>query len=277
MGRLTRPARSHWRSCIGNVMCMRLFLGQPLFRCVGASKQAANPGKSPMPTSYSPAQIEHFKREAKSLGHANSLSHSQALDQIAADHSWRNWSLLMKHSQPPVEGIRPWHRFDRTLEEMRLALRMVQPSSDWRPRSEVAMSLVKDISGKFTSAHNAVSFAIQYMNCLLIVPRYRVASLSVAQAEMRCWLPYAVIEGADSYVLVNRRYKPVGATTKDHVDYGNFSHLALHLTDDQLLALAYAEHAPGYLFGDSCPPWESRKDAEAYVVRLQALKFALGS
>lgn len=231
-----------------------------------------------MPTSYSPAQIEHFKREAKSLGRANSLSHSQTLDQIAFDHGWSNWSLLMKHSQEPDKSIQSWHRFDRTFEETKLALRVVQPSSDdTRPRSEVAISLVEDINGKFVSAHNAVSFAILYMNHLLMVPRYRVASLCVIEAEMRCWLPYGVIAGAGNYILVNRRYKPVGATTKDHVDYSKFSHLALHLTDDQLLVLAYAERAPGYLFGDSCPPWASRKHAEAYVVRLQALKLALGS
>lgn len=207
-----------------------------------------------MPTSYSPAQIEHFKREAKSLGRANSLSHSQALDQLATAHGWHNWSL-----------------------EMRLALRVVQKSNDRRPRSEVAMSLVEDINGKFTSASNAVSFAIQYMECLLTVPRYRVTYSSVAQAEMRCWLPYGVIAGADKHILVNRRYKPVGSITKEHVDYGNFSHLTLHLTDDQLLAFAHAPHAPGYFFDDGCMPWESRKDAEAYLVRLQALKSALRS
>jgi hypothetical protein len=259
-------------------MRTRLFLGQPLFLCVGALKQAANPGKSSMPTSYSPAQIEHFKREAKSLGHANSLIHSQALDQIAADHGWRNWSLLMKHGQSLKEGTQPWHRFDRTLEEMKLALRVVQPSSDdKRPRSEVALSLVEDINGKFTSARNAVSFAIQYMESLLAMPRYRVAWACVVQSEMRCWLPYCAIAGAGSYILVNRRYKPVGATTKDHVDYGNFSHLTLRLIDDQLLALAHGERAPGYLFEDGCPPWESRKDAEAYMARLKTLKLALES
>lgn len=230
-----------------------------------------------MPTSYSPAQIEHFKREAKSLGRANSLSHSQALDQLATAHGWHNWSLLMKHSQPSDAEDRLWHRLVRTTDEMRLALRVVQQSNDRRPRSEVAMSLVEDINEKFTSASNAVSFAIQYMECLLTVPRYRVTYACVAQAEMRCWLPYGVISGADKHILVNRRYKPVGAVTKEHVDYGNFSHLTLHLTDDQLLAFAHAPRAPGYLFNDGCMPWESRKDAEAYLVRLQALKSALSN
>lgn len=228
-----------------------------------------------MPTSYSPAQILRFKREAKSLCLANSLTHSQALDLVAAANGWRNWSLLMKHSQSPEEVGQPWHHFVRTTDAMRLSLRVVPRSNDGQAPSAAALLLVEDISGKFASARNAVSFAIQYMECLLTMPRYRVPSSCVANAEMRCWLPYSAVAGTHSFILVNRRYKPVGSTTKDFVDYAQFGHLALRLTDAQRSTFAHAPHALGYLFGDGCPPWESRAHATAYLARLQALKATL--
>jgi uncharacterized protein YozE (UPF0346 family) len=51
-----------------------------------------------MATSFSPAQLERFRREAKKLGRELSLTHSEALDRIAAQHGFTNWSLLAKHS-----------------------------------------------------------------------------------------------------------------------------------------------------------------------------------
>lgn len=53
-----------------------------------------------MANSFTPAQIERFRREAKKLHRELSITHSDALDRIAAQHGFTNWSLLMKHSKP---------------------------------------------------------------------------------------------------------------------------------------------------------------------------------
>lgn len=51
-----------------------------------------------MATFFSPSQLERFRREAKQLGRRLSITHSEALDRIAAQHGFTNWSLLSKHS-----------------------------------------------------------------------------------------------------------------------------------------------------------------------------------
>lgn len=51
-----------------------------------------------MVTSFTPAQLERFRREAKKLGRELSITHSDALDRIATQHGFTNWSLLSKHS-----------------------------------------------------------------------------------------------------------------------------------------------------------------------------------
>jgi hypothetical protein len=53
-----------------------------------------------MSTSFSTAQVEQLRRNAKRLGRTLSISHSEALDRIAAQHGFKNWSLLSKHSTP---------------------------------------------------------------------------------------------------------------------------------------------------------------------------------
>ncbi len=63
-----------------------------------------------MATSFSPAQIEYIRREAKKVSRELSVTHSEALDRIAARHGFKNWSLLAKHSdggasqRPPQKG-----------------------------------------------------------------------------------------------------------------------------------------------------------------------------
>jgi len=52
----------------------------------------------PMATSFSSAELERFRREAKRLGRELSITHSEALDRVAARHGYQNWSLLSKHS-----------------------------------------------------------------------------------------------------------------------------------------------------------------------------------
>ena len=51
-----------------------------------------------MANSFQPAQLERFRREAKKLCRALSIPHSEALDRIAVENGFSNWSLLVKHS-----------------------------------------------------------------------------------------------------------------------------------------------------------------------------------
>lgn len=51
-----------------------------------------------MTTSFSPAQLDRFRREAKQLSRDLSITHSEALDRIAVQHGFKNWSLLSRHS-----------------------------------------------------------------------------------------------------------------------------------------------------------------------------------
>lgn len=51
-----------------------------------------------MPSSLSAAQVEQLRRNAKRLGRTLSISHSEALNRIAEQNGFKNWSLLSKHS-----------------------------------------------------------------------------------------------------------------------------------------------------------------------------------
>lgn len=66
----------------------------------GRIDDAATAEFMPMATSFSPMQLERFRREAKKLSRELSITHSAALDRIAGRHGFQNWSLLAKHSGP---------------------------------------------------------------------------------------------------------------------------------------------------------------------------------
>lgn len=66
----------------------------------GRIDDAATAEFIPMATSFSPIQLECFRREAKKLGRELSITHSAALDRIAGRHGFQNWSQLAKHSGP---------------------------------------------------------------------------------------------------------------------------------------------------------------------------------
>jgi hypothetical protein len=53
-----------------------------------------------MNTSYTPAQIGQFRRDAKRLARLDAIFHSEALDRIAAVNGFKNWSLLAKNAVP---------------------------------------------------------------------------------------------------------------------------------------------------------------------------------
>lgn len=55
-----------------------------------------------MAIQFSSAQINRFKRHAKKLADQLTLTHSEALDRIAREHGFTNWSLLSKHGETPT-------------------------------------------------------------------------------------------------------------------------------------------------------------------------------
>lgn len=233
-----------------------------------------------MLNSFSPAQIERFKREAKKLHRTTGITHSAALDQIAFSNGYGNWSLLMKrHSDlSPEIGQRPApHRFNRTTEEMRDAVRKLAHLPDGLIlASSEAQQHIEHICDKFISAANAIDFSIDYMRCLLALPRFKVHGNSRAYLEMRWWLPYhlsKVEEGGQ--VLLNRHYKGLGDITHAWADHETVPHLCTHLSEEQLLAVSLRPGSKGYFFDDGCPPWGSRRSAEEYLGRLLTLRDAL--
>lgn len=244
-----------------------------------------------MATSFSSAQLKRFKREAKQLCRTSpDLSHSAALDQIAVQHGYSNWSLLHKHSQgdspivtPPVAHcMQPLFLFVRTPEEMRQALRKIPETRDGYPsRINEARALTGDIRDSFASAENAVDYAIAYVSSLLTMPRFYIYPASRANWEMRCWLPYCVhpITNDDDFakgqILLNRRYKPMGQITDAWTEYDQHPNLHLHLNAAQITAVTAWKATRSYLYHDGSCPWHSRRDAENYLERLQLLQSML--
>lgn len=60
-----------------------------------------------MNTSYTSAQLEQFRRDAKRLARQDAIPHSEALDRVAASKGLKNWSLLSKHATPDKPKSRP--------------------------------------------------------------------------------------------------------------------------------------------------------------------------
>ena len=140
----------------------------------------------------------------------------------------------------------------------------------------VTISDLPDISRSHNSAAEAVAFAIASLESALSVPRYSMRSPSRAHYELRRDMPY-VIHGTkipDTYILVNRNYKPLGSnqsTGGEYAVYEDFANLHVYLTPAQIASVV----SPGYshgLFGDGNPPWNGRKDANAYLARLRTLQ-----
>lgn len=52
---------------------------------------------SERPNVLSPVQLERLRREAKKLKRELGITHSEALDRIAARYGFANWSQLAKH------------------------------------------------------------------------------------------------------------------------------------------------------------------------------------
>lgn len=124
------------------------------------------------------------------------------------------------------------------------------------------------------SAENAVENAIRLMESLLARKRYIITVDE--QGEMRYQLPYYLekIGSSETRILLNRNYKPVGNTMNSgepRVSYEDFTNLHVHLTEDQISELTCLD---GYFFRNENAPWESKKDALAYLDRLRVFQRA---
>jgi hypothetical protein len=90
------------------------------------------------------------------------------------------------------------------------------------------------------------------------------------------YLPYCLKKQADgSWVVLNRRYKPVGFNTSEWVDYENFPVSAKleGLTQAKLSKLSYTGVADGdtvYLYNDGCIP-TNKGNMAGYLEKLGVL------
>ncbi len=218
-------------------------------------------------------EVEVMRRDAKKRSRASGVILAKALDQIAAEKGYRNWSLLQKNGS--TDERQPWV-YRRTPVEIAQSMRVIpEPASrfEHRVRSEIARDSVQPLDERFASAANAVDFAIAYVDGLLGQPRFRLSTKSMAYWEMRLWLPYGAnrVDG-DVHILVNRYYKPVGSTVREHVDYATYPHLSLRLHGDGWRTFSHQTAEQPFLFNDGCTPWSGRRDAEAYLGRLKELR-----
>lgn len=90
------------------------------------------------------------------------------------------------------------------------------------------------------------------------------------------FLVYALLKQPDGrYVLVNRRYKPVGMGTTAHVDYAPSAvKFVRQITQAQAKALSYCGSTDVdaiYLYNDGCVPTDSAAHWKAYAARLERL------
>lgn len=92
------------------------------------------------------------------------------------------------------------------------------------------------------------------------------------------FLPYCLMRLEDgSYVVTNRRYKPVGMTVTSWVDYEKYPvriRFKRSLSAAQIALLdckGRVEEDRIYLYNDSCIPTKSAANWKAYSERLQRL------
>ncbi|WDZ95770.1 hypothetical protein Herbaro_20190 [Herbaspirillum sp. WKF16] len=229
---------------------------------------------------FSDVDIKRFRLRAKHLSRSSKISHTEALDAVAHEEGFSNWALLMKSASPteaaPVSTLRrEYFRFVRTTEGMHQAMRKVRAQGpyDYTQRGSPAERATAQLANDFADGANAVDFAVDFMECLLSVPQFRIHPESLVKAEMRSWLPYFVSpQNDDAQLLVNRHYKPVGLRTPEWVEYAAYPHLKVALNSEQRLTIAHKPSAVGFLYADAIAPWQSRQNAELYLVRLRALQ-----
>lgn len=91
------------------------------------------------------------------------------------------------------------------------------------------------------------------------------------------FLPRVLLRQPDgSYVVCNRRYKPVGLTVTEHIDYAQYpvrvKIRGLTKATARLLSFNGSENLDLVaLYDDTCIPTDSREDWDAYSARLERL------
>ncbi len=146
----------------------------------------------------------------------------------------------------------------------------------------VTITDLPDISRSYKNAAEAIAFAIDHMELALSKTRYSFNKPSKAYYEMRRCIPYFIerIKIANTYILVNRCYKPLGSNQPSggvQAIYEEFTNLHVSLTTEQINSVtAPRSSSNGYLF-DKTSPWSGRKAGEAYLARLQRLHSLLST
>jgi len=119
----------------------------------------------------------------------------------------------------------------------------------------------------------SVNFAIEHLNVALLDPHYRIENDESRLAEMRQCLPYTLQETSTSgkYILLNRNYQLLGSTDTasiPSVKYGDYTDAHVELNSAQVDSVCSNSQR---LFSDATAPWIGKKQAKAYLVRLQDL------
>lgn len=86
-----------------------------------------------MLSSFTPAQVDQLRRDAQRLRKQQSLTHYEALNRVAVEHGYRNWSLLARNSaSPQAENLHA--SVPLSLPSARPAAALSQASRDSRQR-----------------------------------------------------------------------------------------------------------------------------------------------
>lgn len=216
-------------------------------------------------------QIERLRREAKKISRTQEITHSAALDHIAIELDFQNWSMLKKfHSTSQL--IHPI--FNRTAHEMRESFRKISDPITGQIENDIRDE-IPDLSSEFVNSMSALRYAEDYLNTALSLSRYNPSRFSIARIEMRIYLPYTLHplkDETDTFIILGRDYKPLGMPEREErVEYEKFKNLHVHIPRSELEnATRHEQYSPGYLY--SIGPHTSRQYANAYFKQLRAVK-----
>lgn len=217
-----------------------------------------------------PNEIERLRREAKKISRTQEITHSAALDHIAIELGFQNWSMLKKfHSAPQV--IHPI--FSRTADEMRESFRKISDPMTSQIENNIRDG-IPDLSSEFANPMSALRYAESYVSTALSLSRYSPSRFSIACIEMRVYLPYTLHplkDEEDTFIILGRDYKPLGMPQrKEHVKYEKFKNLHVHIQRGELEnATRHDQYSTGYLY--SVGPHTSRSYANTYFKQLRVI------
>lgn len=107
-------------------------------------------------------KIGTLKRAAKALAKLAGIAHSAALDQIAVQNGYKNWSVLMKNATgasalpppPPVDEMVDWFRANHTAAIEESPYATSEGGYLW-PLVDEMMGVQEILRDQFPSAHEA--------------------------------------------------------------------------------------------------------------------------